>query len=610
MKKLLTCLTLCFSLAFDSSLYAGAMPMPKTQGAPSVHDMFKDVPQDELLAMMEEGQQFIKYLEEHGTPEEKMAFAQAMEETLQGFSEDDWKEFEQIVETVQDKLPPMDMEPKYEPAPTVPARKIEPTKEVKAVDNSIEKLLKDINSAIASILLKAKSDIVLSERITMSWKHKDEFNEMNRLIQALNKKEHIQKLSSSKEEAIKTLVEILQNFNKRLQVENDNFIIADTFGLQADEATTAANLKKLNKIIEFFDSGIELLTPKIKKFFEEYEPEALKIAQNNDKAAKDALDSASRIEKQRRPNTVQQGYDRSPSNGSRKDMGGRGQAHGGSTKATQQVPGYLEQVHKDNLKNVKRPVKSGDLKNQNGSGSGQDQQKQDRKKTGFEKAIDNLDTYLDINGNTQVASYMNTINNAGNLYKSFGTPIDEDHTERAKKLLEKQTTTPLHQEEESFLKKFNEQYMLADKNFAKNTQHAHSFYAELKESIENISSQIDEMMQTINATKSTLDMLSSKELEKLQSSSQLKTFEQRIHSYHVTFKNAQRELHKKHKLHRLERQNPREEQSYEELAAKINSLHGLDTKISNAKSQCESLQKAIKSALARKKREENKAAAQ
>jgi hypothetical protein len=27
--------------------------------------------------------QFIKYLEEHGTPEEKMAFAQAMEETLQ-----------------------------------------------------------------------------------------------------------------------------------------------------------------------------------------------------------------------------------------------------------------------------------------------------------------------------------------------------------------------------------------------------------------------------------------------------------------------------------------------------------------------------------------------
>jgi hypothetical protein len=217
--------------------------------APSVHEMFKDVPQDELLQMMEEGQQFIKYLEENGTPEEKMAFAQAMEETLQGFTEDDWKEFEQIVETVQDKLPPLTIEPKETPV-VEPVKQEAPKKEEPKiiVDNSLEKVLHAIHKAINAILLKAKSDKILTERITIAWDNKDNFNEMARLLQTLNKKDHIIKLTTSKDDAIKSLLESIQNFNKRLQIENDQLVIADTFGLQTDEKTTAANLKKLNKI--------------------------------------------------------------------------------------------------------------------------------------------------------------------------------------------------------------------------------------------------------------------------------------------------------------------------------------------------------------------------
>ncbi len=221
--------------------------------APSVHEMFKDIPQDQLLQMMEEGQQFIKYLEEHGTPEEKMAFAQAMEETLQSFTEDDWNEFNAIVETVQDKLPPLVID---EPVATPVVEKIkEEVKEVKSVvivDNSLEKVLHAIHKAINSLLLKAKSDKILTERITIGWQNKDKFNEIDRLLQSLNKKDLIAKLTTSNDEAIKSLLESIQNFNKRLQFENDAFVIADTFGLQADEQTTANNLKKLNKILNVF----------------------------------------------------------------------------------------------------------------------------------------------------------------------------------------------------------------------------------------------------------------------------------------------------------------------------------------------------------------------
>lgn len=584
---------------------------------PSVHEMFKDVPQDELLQMMEEGQQFIKYLEENGTPEEKMAFAQAMEETLQGFTEDDWKEFEQIVETVQDKLPPLVIEPKEEVI-AEPAKQETPKEEVKAVaiDNSLGKVLHDIHKAINALLLKAKSDKVLTERITIAWDNKDNFNEMDRLLQSLNTKDHIIKLTTSKDEAIKGLLESIQNFNTRLQMENDKFIIADTFGLQADEQTTAANLKKLNKILEFFDSAIESLLPKLVKFIAEYEPEALKMAKAHDDNAKKALDHATKVEKQKRPIGSSSYNDRSPSYGSQNNYNQSqysiNGAHGGQAAHRQQTPDYLEQVHNENLRQLqsKKSSQGGSSSDASADKAGVEGKKEGKETNGaYISAIDSLESYLESNGNTEVKNYMATVGKTGGIYTAFGTPLDENETTRFAKLKEKRSSShQLNPEESRFVQRYEEQWQAADKNFDRNTQAAHTYYSNLSDSIATISPQIDEMSHVLQSVKSSLTQMNSTELEKLNTSPVLKDFAQRINNYHTSFKRVQTELKNKHKLHRLEGKDASETRSYDELANKVENLHGLDRRISDVKSLLESLHKAIKSAIGRKKREEHKAA--
>jgi hypothetical protein len=588
--------------------------------APSVHEMFKDVPQDELLQMMEEGQQFIKYLEENGTPEEKMAFAQAMEETLQGFTEDDWKEFEQIVETVQDKLPPLTIEPKETPV-VEPVKQEAPKKEEPKiiVDNSLEKVLHAIHKAINAILLKAKSDKILTERITIAWDNKDNFNEMARLLQTLNKKDHIIKLTTSKDDAIKSLLESIQNFNKRLQIENDQLVIADTFGLQTDEKTTAANLKKLNKILEFFDSAIESLLPKLVKFIEEYEPDALKKAKDHDDDAKKALEHATKIEKQKRPIGSMSYSDKSPSHGSQNNRNqnrgyNQGGAQGSQPTSREQVPGHLEQAHRNNLKNVPQLKKSSPFdKNDPTEKDSDDKKKENIKDAQYNAAIDSLESYLETNTNKEVGTYMTAIGKASGIYSSFGTPINETDTNRFDKLqAKKSTATSLDSEESRFLQKYEEQWQKANDNFAKNTQAAHTYYSDLRDSIVNISPQIDEMAEVIQTIKASITQMNSKELEKLNASPALKSFAQRINSYYTTFRNVQHELKNKHRINKIHRETPNhysnEERAYDDLVTKVENLHGLDRKIAETKSQLDSLHKSIKSAIAKRKREENKAA--
>src|SRR3990167_7135585 len=94
---------LFLTLAFPCSMvFGGALaqrPMPNQ--ALSVHDMFKDLTEDEIVMLMEEGQQYIKYMEEQASPEERLAFQRMMQETLQNFSEDDFAEIEKIVKVVE-----------------------------------------------------------------------------------------------------------------------------------------------------------------------------------------------------------------------------------------------------------------------------------------------------------------------------------------------------------------------------------------------------------------------------------------------------------------------------------------------------------------------------
>ncbi|MBP6869751.1 hypothetical protein KBC04_02630 [Candidatus Babeliales bacterium] len=577
----------------------------------SVHDMFKDVPQDELLNMMAEGQEFIRYLEEHGTEEDKAMFAQAMEETLKSFTEEDWLEFEAIVDAVQDKLPPLFDEPVAKEITPTPD-KVNTTNVTPIVDNSLEKLLYSIHKAINAILLKAKGDKLLTERIAVMWENKDDFNEMVRLLQTLNKKEHLAKLTTSKEETDKLLLESIQNFNKRLQLENDQFIIDDTFGLQADDATTIENLKKLNTILDFFDRAIASLLPKLIKFMEAYEPLALKSAKDHDEEAKKALDHATKVEKQKRPTGQMPMYDRSPSNGSSKKSSSntypQAGNYEGASSSKEHPHSYLEDIHRNNISNASN-LKKDAPKNGSGTADKSGTDKKEVKKSAYDNATGAIENYLDMYTNQDVGNYMTTVSKAQNIYQPFGKSIDEKSISKAQDLQTKRSAGSLNAEDEAFLQKHEEQYKIAFDNFTKNTQKAHSYYAELQDSIDKISPQIDEIISVIATIKSSLNEMNSKELDQLHASPMLKNFSARIYNYHDQFKNVQRELKNKHKLHQLEDIDSRTARDYDELENKIHSLHGLDRKIADARSQLESLHKAIKAALARRKRDENKAAA-
>jgi hypothetical protein len=605
--------TFCASLALDMPLDSLSVSnnIPVNKPTVSVHDMFKDVAQDELLKMMEEGQQFIKYLEEHGTPEEKMQFAQAMEETLKGFSEDDWQEFEKIVETVQDKLPPLVIEPKEDntlPAPVVEQPKKQEVKSV-VVDNSLEKIINDIHKAISSILIKVKSDKILTERMTIGWNNKDKFNEMARLLQCLNKKEHIQKLISSKDEEIQSLLDSIKNFNKRLKAENDQFVIADTFGLEIKEETSLNNLKKLNNIIDFLDTAIESLLPKIIKFIEAYEPEALKKSQQADDIAKKSLENATKIEKQKRPIGYINSTDKSPSHGSQKNNPANGNQYFNPGAKYNQQPNYnnTDQTRLNPLAVTQEATKN---LPQDNSVNSEEKTKENNKyiqNSSYLKAIDSLENYIDSYGNKDIAQYMTTINKSTDIYKPFGSPIEEQEKIRAEEIRQKRTDSSLLPTEEIFLQKHDEQIQLAHENFASNTQAAHTHYADLRESFESISDQVNEMTSVLSIIKKDLDQMNSKELEQLNRSHALKKFSQRIHQYHNEFKKIQSELRNKHKIHKLQKKDPYEINAYNELATKAESLHGLDAKIHEAKSLLENLHKSIKSLISRRRRDENKA---
>lgn len=620
MKNIFTCYVTFIILLvgmYNCDIHTTSAQIAEQTNSISVHDMFKDVPQDELLAMMAEGQDFIRYLEEHGTPEEKMAFAEAMENTLKNFSEEDWNEFENIIATVQDKLPPL-FDEKEEQISKVEEKSTSKPQEIQMnpVDNSLEKMFHAIHKAINAILLKAKGDKILTERILVTWNNKDNFSEMVRLLQVLNKKELITQLTNPKKEDNKSLLESIQNFNKRLQIENDQFTIEDTFGLQADQATTDENLKKLNLILEFFDRAIASLLPKIIKFIEAYEPVALKKATDNDEQAKKALDHATKIEKQKRSTTAMPYQDRFPSNGYQDNQNYHNYhmpidgIHNNNTNIAKEHPkSYLENIHADHInsmpkfkhdaadKNTTKNTATDDKKNEN---------TKENKKSEYDKAMNTIDTYLEMYNNQDVSNYTATINKTQNIFQPFRQSINEKNIIKAQELEYKKAQNQLHTDDEIFLKNHADQYKLALENFEDNTKKSLSIYAEIEDEINKIVPQLFEAQKVLTTIRNSLDEMNMKELEQLNSSTSLKSLTNRIQSYHDQFKNAQRELKNKHKLHRLEHQDPQIIRDYDRLEEKIHDLHGFEKQISKAQSALESLQKAIKASISRRKRDENK----
>jgi len=587
-----------------------------------VKEMFGNLSQQELVQAMEEGQQFIEHLEKHGTEEEKKAFAQAMEDTMKGFTEDDWKEFEQIVDTIQDQLPESMLEP--EDPIIQPADKVEQAPKAKEVtsapiDNSFEKVLHSINKVINSVFIKAKSDKDLTQ-VMMNWTQKDQFIEMARLIQVLNKKELIIKITTSKDEDIKMLLQSIESFNKLLIEENKKFIIADTFGLPTEVSVSKENTEKLIKIINFFNKATESLNDKLAKFIIAYEPEALKIAKDNDDLAKESLEGATKIEKMKRPANASpssqgQYQDNSyqsnqPARSRNYNPGGGYNDHNYSTAQDRRNQNRMNNDSKPAAQQPTQPKKGDNKEKEATNKENLDKEKADKDKAAKENpyniAIRSIDGYLDMFSQNDVTQYNNIVSKIAGTYQSFPAPIKPINETSFIGPLE--STDPEYKKRDLINKKIEQQNIELNKNIDQlkdNIQRANEHYGNAKTDVDDISAQINEVTKVIDTVRGQTDKMTAAELNKLLMSPELKTLGNRVDSYYSIVKNAQSAIHNKHKFYRLDQANSSDLARYDQLESKVLSFHGLESKASNVKLQLDTLHRYIKKELKQRKRESN-----
>ena len=609
-------LTLAFPCLFSTGLSAGAMGLQRGPASQqSVHDMFKDLTEDEIVALMEEGQREMTRIMTEASPEEQEAFMKMMEETMQNFSEEDFAEINKIAKVVEPILLEKEAEAFKAEAVKAEPVKAEVKKEIVSGDSSFEYMLHKINKTINGILLKVKSDTTLTE-ILKNWSKKDDFNELTRLLQALNTKHLISKLTTVKTDDIKKLVETIENFNKRLEIENKQFAVADTFGLEVDKETSTENSKKFYKILEFFAGSTETLLPMIVKFLQEFEPEALKLVKAHDDKAKASLDAAKQIEKQKRPIGSYIGSDNNPSNGSsgasagynqqnnynpsRNDYGS-GQNYSGSSAQNRRNQNKMNSQGYDDNSSPKTGAADKDVKKE---ADKSDKKEADKKSVdALKPVIDKIERFDDMFDNNAYDDYRKALIKAGETYTAFGkelpTAITEDDYET---ILQPEFRGPLTPAQSALKNKFQAKAF----EFGSSTKKAHTHYGELKASIENIKPQILELKSIVDATRTSLPSLSIQELEKLGMSPALQKLKSRFNSYKATFDNVQKELKNKHKAHKLEHRDHDETKAYNDLEAKVESLHGLDTIISSTHAALDTLDRAIKAEIKLRKRDASK----
>ena len=609
-----------FALLLDCSIALGGLARsmdpaqrPVLNQQVSVHDMFKDLTEDEIVMLMEEGQQYIKYMEEQASPEEQMAFAKMMEETLKNFSEEDFAEIEKIVKVVEPILAEKESEPvKAEPIKEEPVKKAETV--VMSGDSSLEYTLHRIHKTINGILLKAKSDLKLNDMLN-KWATKDDFNEMVRLIQVLNKKDLIAKLTAGKTEDVKKLFDTIENFAKRLEIENKQFTVADTFGLEVDEKTSAENVKKFNKILEFLAGATQTLLPMIVKFVQDYEPEALKIAKALDAQAKSSLDAAKQIEKMKKApvDRPYAGRDNVPYNGSYNQQGGytpSGANYGNdgmSARERNKMNAMGDQGQ--GQKPVAGPTTGGAEKVKSEADKQKEKEAADKKAKdeaslkNFNDVITKIEQYDDRFDNNAFMDYSTALNKAGKMYDAFGKPLDLSKSD-ADIITDPEMMGPLTKEQTALKSQY--QAKLDQFNSGKNIETAETHYAELKEAIDNIKGQINEIKTIADTTRNSLNNLSLDELIKLQNSPALKKLNVRFQSYESSFKSVQKELKDKHEKHMLEFAKDTKVAAYNALKSKAENLHGLDKTISDTRSSLDLLKRSIQGDINRKKRDANK----
>jgi len=614
------------------SAHASAYPQPQV----SVHDMFKDLSEDEIVQLMEEGQREMERIMTQSSPEEQEAFMRMMEETLKNFSEEDFAEIEKIVQVVEPRLSEKMQEEVVKPEPVKTEKKAETKSVIFSEDSSLSGILESINKIVNSILLKAKSDHNLHDVLTQ-WNKKNDFNEMIRLLHALNKKELILKLTTTKSDDVKKFVDTIENFNKRLILENKQFSVADTFGLEIDAKTSAENVVKLNIILDFFGNATETLLPMIVKFFQEYEPEALKLAKAHDDQAKQSLDVAKQIEKMKRPNGGYTPSDNIPSNGSYKQQGrndydqyGYGNQYGGQQGQSNRDYGSSPQDRRARNKMnadgggsttpsmpsqkssapkaAEKQVEKMDAEKQKAKEAA-DKKAKDDKAAPFKKAVRNLERYNDMVDPNSFNDFVSTLNRSNKIFENFDTSKKVAPKSRAlPDTLKNGFVGPLTADDAALKELLENDSNYLDNEpivhlYTKNTSAARAYHEELKEPFSLVKPHLTEMKDALDSTRKSLSELSIEDLHKLKSSQALINIKKRFQAYEKHFNEVQGALHNKHAMYKIKHKNSSD---YDKLEQDIMNMHGMTKLIDETKYAISSLERSIHAEIKQRQREGNK----
>lgn len=639
MNRILKILFLTFALPFYT--ITGAMVgQPRSahpQSQVSVHDMFKDLSEDEIVQLMEEGQKEMERIMTQSSPEEQEAFMRMMEETLKNFSDEDFAEIEKIVQVVEPRLSEKMQEEVVKPEPVKNEKKAETKSVIFSEDSSLSGILESINKIVNSILLKAKSDHNLHDVLTQ-WNKKNDFNEMIRLLHALNKKELIVKLTTTKSDDVKKFVDTIENFNKRLILENKQFTVADTFGLEIDAKTSAENVVKLNIILDFFGNATETLLPMIVKFFQEYEPEALKLAKSHDDKAKQSLDAAKQIEKIKRPIGAYVPSDNVPSNGSYKQQGrndydqyGHGNQYGGQQGQSNRDYGSSPQdrrarnkMNADGAgstapsmpsqkssapKATEKQAEKMDAEKQKAKEAA-DKKEKDDKAAPFKKAVRNLERYNDMVEPNSFNDFVRTLNRSKKIFDDFDTSAQAQLSKKRSLpyALQPGFNGPLSSEDIK-LKEIleNDSNYLNNEPivhlYTKNTSAARAYHEELKEPFALVKPHLTEMKEALDLTRKSLSELSVEELHKLKSSQALANIKKQFQAYEKHFNEVQAALHNKHAMYKIKHKNSSD---YDKLEQDITNMHGMTKLIDETKYAISSLERSIHAEIKERQREGNK----
>jgi len=277
----------CFSRLFLSFIFLLLYFSGASAQGPAANGNGKQLPKymvnpealntPQFKAMVEEAEGFLNNLSE----EEMKEFMGFYEEFLKGVESGEIDLNEYLPEGILQPLTPEQAEAliaeEQAPAPT-PIPTPAPAAPITAIEdvNDAIAMLNAIIERINNIFSKAESDPTISDSLT-PWKER--LHKLVVYLQLLSKKKHIQRLFTDAEH--KSVLEILKELNQQLAIYEPQITVPE-FGLGVlQKQEKEVSKRALQKAIESISNAMTTkdLIQKIEKIFAQYEPEALKKAQ-------------------------------------------------------------------------------------------------------------------------------------------------------------------------------------------------------------------------------------------------------------------------------------------------------------------------------------------